>query len=197
LLRGNGAKGSDQRAVNGAAIKQENTNYFLDAGFVGGGQFGCGVFGGCKLFLGSIIRSRPGMWRMLWCGRRGMCKTKEGSLNVAGHGYVDSVPVICPGEGEPTVFGARPIDFEDVVLVEDADQVINICFVDILDAKVIHYEGELDGASLVLPEARCDRAGGIPVWRKEFCKSFVGNDASLGKAIHAFLNAHIHMSMSD
>lgn len=124
-------------------------NDFLDSGLVGGGQFSGGVFGWSELFLDTIVWSSPGMGRVLWwCSRSWMSEAKECSLDISGHRDVDYVVVIGSYECEPTVFGACPIDFEDVFLGKDADQVINIGLVGVLDAKVINHEGEFGGMSL-------------------------------------------------
>jgi hypothetical protein len=55
-----------------------------------------------------------------------MGKTLQRSIDVSRHGDVDGVVVVIPGEGEATIFGAVPGDFENVILGMDIDQVVNV-----------------------------------------------------------------------
>jgi hypothetical protein len=103
-----------------------------------------------------------------------------------------------PRECEATIFEAIPVDFENkLFLGKDVNQVLDIGFVGILDAKVVDHKGEFDDMGRVLPETGGDGTGSIALCLQELGKLFVGNDADPGKAVHAFLNVDVHMSILD
>jgi hypothetical protein len=113
------------------------------------------------------------------------------------HRDVDSVVVVIPGEGEATICSAVPVDFENVVLGKDINQMVNVGFVGVFATVVINNKGEFDVTHLVLPEAWGGWVGSAALGLQELGKLLVCTDASLGKAIHAFLNAYVLMSILD
>ncbi len=67
-------------------------------------------------------------------------------------------------------------------------------FPDILNTKVVDCKNELDGVACVCPEAGSVWLFVISVAGKAFFEEFIGKDASLREAIHAFPNFHVDVT---
>jgi hypothetical protein len=87
---------------------------------------------------------------------------------------VNFAVAIVPVEVNAHISGASPVCSHLVMFFEDTFEVIHIFFVHVLDAKVIHDEGELNGSSLVFPKPWYKLPLGIPVLVEEFFEEFVG-----------------------
>ncbi len=51
---------------------------------------------------------------------------------------------------------ALPAGVDLVILLEDAREMVDVAFVDVLHAKIVNDKGEADGAPIVPPASWCD-----------------------------------------
>ena len=71
---------------------------------------------------------------------------------------MDLVPGVVPIHVHSNVACSGPIDGADIVFVENLGKMVGVFLANICYAKVVDAEGEGDGATIVLPEARPGRA---------------------------------------
>ncbi len=64
---------------------------------------------------------------------------------------------------------------------------VDVIFVDVLQAKFVNNKGETDGAPVMTPVSWCDSALAVSCFVKAFGE-FLRNDASLWEAIHSMLH---------
>ena len=193
LLGSNGAKGREHGVVDCSGIVEEHTNNFADTP-------DGGVIKGWRFVLGGELHFGPVLGRLKLVGAVGrsgisVSKAGKGPSNVARHGEFDSAGIVVPVKVETTEFGAGPVDGDLVVFGENRDQVVGILFANILDPKVIDYEGKHDGPGGVSEEAR-GVAGFDKTSRKELADElFVGKVGGLGKAVHSTVNADVNKTI--
>jgi len=77
---------------------------------------------------------------------------------------------------------------------KEVGDVFGIC---VLDSEVVDNKTEFDGACCVFPEAGSDGAFRVSVWFQYFYQLVVGDFASLGQAVHAFLYFDVHVVVVD
>ncbi len=87
---------------------------------------------------------------------------------------------------------AFPVGVDLVILLEDACEMANAAFVDVLHTKIINSEGETDGAPIVLPVSWCDSALALSCFVKAFGEEVLHNDASLWETGHSTLQFEFH-----
>jgi hypothetical protein len=78
-----------------------------------------------------------------------MSETCEGLFNVAGHADVDCSGVVIPLKSEAGVMLSVPVAGDGVEGFEGSEEMFGMLASDILDAKIVHAEGEADRASVV------------------------------------------------
>ena len=88
-----------------------------------------------------------------------------------------------------------PIDAGGVQKLERVQEVLGIGFVDILDPKVVHNEGESEGAGAMGPNARRDGYRGIAVRPEELDETIIGEAPGLGQAVYALSNLDVDMTV--
>jgi hypothetical protein len=113
--------------------------------------------------------------------------------NVAGHWEINVVLFIVPVECEADVMVASPILGTFVFLVNDGNEVVNVLFASVSDAKIVNDQGEHEAALEMYPRAGGHRAWYIAKQGKEFAESVVGKLAGLWEGIRAFA----HLSILD
>ena len=80
-------------------------------------------------------------------------------VDLTGHGEVNFVGLVIPINGdEAKVACAIPVHVAFIVLVEYCKEMFSVCFVGVLDAKIINNEREADGLPFVLPVSWCGGA---------------------------------------
>ena len=72
--------------------------------------------------------------------------------------------------------------------MEAVDEMFGVFAAHVFDAEVINNQRESDGASAVAEETGCAGCGKVAVGGEMFGEAVVGENAGLGKAIHAFLD---------
>ena len=86
----------------------------------------------------------------------------------------------------PPVFG------DGVQLLESVQKMKGMLFSNVFNAEVIDHKGEVDRASFVGPQRRCQLLRMIPKFGKVLGESVVGNPSGLFEAGHAFSYLHIY-----
>jgi len=99
--------------------------------------------------------------------------------------------LIVPCDGKTTVAGGCPIFADLVVLLESGHEVDGILLVGVLDGKVVNYQGKCNWVGVVAPKAGSDGSWHVTVWFEELLELPVGQEASLGEAIHLVLDLNI------
>ena len=61
-------------------------------------------------------------------------------MEIFGHGDVTGVYGVVPVDGESSEEGTSPVDGDGVEFLEGLDEVVNVLFSDVLDAKVVYDE---------------------------------------------------------
>jgi hypothetical protein len=97
-------------------------------------------------------------------------------------------------ECEANVKVASPILGIFVFLVDDGNEVVDVLFVSISDAKIVNDQGEHEVAVEMFPQAGVHRAWCIAERGKEFAEPVVGKLPGLWEAIHAF--AHLGVDVA-
>jgi hypothetical protein len=101
---------------------------------------------------------------------------------------------IVPVECEATLTVASPILGTFVFLVDDGNEVVDVLFVSVSDAKIVNDQGEHEVAVEMFPQAGGHRAWYIAKWGKEFVEPVVGKLSGLWEVIHA--SAHLSVDVS-
>jgi hypothetical protein len=104
------------------------------------------------------------------------------------------VSFIVPVECEADVTVASPILGTFVFLVDDGNEVVDVLFVSVSDARIVNNQGENEVAVEMFSQAGGHRAWYIAKRGKEFAESVVGKLAGLWEAIHAF--AHLSVDVA-
>jgi hypothetical protein len=144
--------------------------------------------------LGTVVP----MWRVLgtfgwWVLIFGKC-----GRDVSGHGHVACSSNVVPLKRDATVEAGIPID-SDVFVVgsKEIDEMIGVVATGVLYPEIVHDEGEHGLSSLVLPQSGSVAALEVSMGLETLFKELVGQDASLGKAIHAFGNLDVDVVVVD
>jgi hypothetical protein len=87
-----------------------------------------------------------------------MSELDEYLFNVAGHGEVDFTFLVVPIECDAKILSCFPVFFNFVVLLKCLDEVVDISFVNVFNAKILHDLCEADGLPVVFPVPWCDFA---------------------------------------
>ena len=87
-----------------------------------------------------------------------MSKSGKCSFNVAGHGEVDFTFLVVPIKCDAEIPSSFPIFFNFVVLLKCLDEVVDISFVDVFNAEIVHDQCEADGLPVVFRVPWCDFA---------------------------------------
>ncbi len=87
-----------------------------------------------------------------------MAESDKGILNVAWHGKMYLAFVVVPVKCKSKVSCAFPVSVDLAILLEDACEMVNIVFVDVLHAKIVNDKGETDWEPIELTVSWCDSA---------------------------------------
>ncbi len=87
-----------------------------------------------------------------------MSESGECSFNVAGHGEVDFMFLVVPIECDAEIPSSFPVFIIFVVLLKCLDEVVDISFVNVFNAEIVHNQCEVDGLPVVFPVPWCDFA---------------------------------------
>ncbi len=82
-------------------------------------------------------------------------------MNFAGH--------IILIERKTKVACAVPVCIALVVILENCKEMLGVCFVDVLDTKIVDNKCEADGSPLVPPKTWCDCAFCVACLKLPFC----------------------------
>ncbi len=112
MVSGEGAQCSEQRAVNGAGIVEQDPNDFLYPLLVSDiqGRGSVGWLG--VLDFGTVHGLLPCKWAVFWDRGHRMLESHQNAVNVSGHGGVNSAVGVVPCEGETTVAGSILVNFD-------------------------------------------------------------------------------------
>ncbi len=132
-----------------------------------------------------------GMLRDVWIGVHELLQCVR---DVPSHGEIHVVLVVVPVEREADVTVASPILGTFVFLVDDGNEVVDVLFVSVSDAKIVNNQGEHEVAVEMFPQAGGHRVWYIAKRGKEFVEPVVGKLAGLWEAIHAF--AHLSVDVA-
>lgn len=103
------AKCNKHGTVNGTGIEEEHANNFLETCDAEWVKRGGSISRGSKLSVAAIDRFNPGRGSMLGSRRCDNVEAFESFGNVTGHGEIDGVIVIIPGEGDAAVEFTTPV----------------------------------------------------------------------------------------
>ncbi len=132
-------------------IIQQDSNDLLNAASPCGVKHSSGIGVWDKLDAGTIVWLLPGMWGMFWVHRVRVVEALQCTVDVAGHGQVDSVLVIVPGKGKATVSHGMPILGDLVLFLESSEEVHGIIAVGVAYGKVIHDQGKAHIPGVMVP----------------------------------------------
>ena len=90
--------------------------------------------------------------------------------DISGHGDVKITIVAVPVECDPTVEIDCVIYFDIVMAFDCCDEMIEMLFSDVFNSKIVHDEGELDGAGDMLEESWHVREFKVAVSGESFFK---------------------------
>lgn len=116
-------------------------------------------------------------------------------FDVLGHGNVNVFGCVVPFDGECTVQRACPVSGDSVEFCKCVEEVIDVLFANIPDAKVINNKGEYDVAHAVVPKTWIAWCGVVVMTGYMFGQPSVGNDFSLLEAVHAFADFDVDPSI--
>jgi hypothetical protein len=102
---------------------------------------------------------------------------------------------IVPVECEADVTVASLILGTFVFLVDDGNEVVDVLFVSVSDAKIVNDQGEHEIAVEMFPQVGGHRAWYIAERGKEFAESVVGKLAGLWEAIHTFVHLSVGVAI--
>ncbi len=66
---------------------------------------------------------------------------------------MDFVALVIPIDGEAETVCTLPVRVTFVILLEYCKEMFGICFVDVLDAKIVNSKGKTDRSPFVSPES--------------------------------------------
>ena len=115
--------------------------------------------------------------------------------DVPRHRNVDKTLFIIPGEVETEVRGPRPVGGVGVTSGQGGEQVINVGFVKILNAKIVDGKGEGEGLGGVAPETGGVRDGSVTKRCQVSAQLIVGKDGGFFQAIHSFSDLDVGITL--
>jgi hypothetical protein len=80
------------------------------------------------------------------------------ALNIAGHGKVNLTFLVVPIKCDAEILSSFPVFFNFVVLLRCLDEVVDVSFANVFNAKIVHNQFEADGSPVVFPVSWCDLA---------------------------------------
>ena len=83
-----------------------------------------------------------------------MMETFESIQNLGKHGEVDLMLCIFPIKVKAKVTFAAPVTRYFVVILEDRNEMVGVCFSDVFYAEIVDTDGESNRGRLVCPETR-------------------------------------------
>jgi hypothetical protein len=118
-------------------------------------ELGGRIFFGGELLSRAIDDGTMFVWRVLGFGWHRMAMLAQDTLNVSFHqdatGALTMFLGVVPFQVHSSKFGAIPVGGHLVVFAKDCQEVLGMLLANILNAKVINDEDELDGAPLMAP----------------------------------------------
>ena len=196
LMTGDVIESREHGVINGSCIVEEGSNNLLDTQNIICAEDGKLYFIVCILNSSSVGRRRPGEGRVLTPAIPKMLEFVEGLADIAWHGEVNDAILVVPFQCDANIFGARPVLIDCVPVFEGINEEDGIFFLGVFDTKVINNKTEPNVPSLVLPEAWGETSWGKIVLGQMVFEEFIGKFSSLGKAVHAFLDLDIDVSIS-
>ncbi len=97
-----------------------------------------------------------------------MSESGECLFNVAGHGEVDFTFLVVPIKCDAEIPSSFPVFFNFVVLLKCLDEVVDVSFVNLFNAKIAHNQCEADGLPVVFPVPWCDFALVVSCLKQSF-----------------------------
>jgi hypothetical protein len=99
----------------------------------------------------AISRDNSVVWGILWTIGHGMLIFMKGILDIARYRKVHMFVFIIPFQSNAMVEATSPIFSNGVVRFQSINDMLGMFFSHILDTKIIHNKGELDGARGMAP----------------------------------------------
>ena len=197
LLGGKRADGGEEGRIDGSGVEEEGSEDFLHAFGVFGVKGGRGVGSRGVLRFGSVVGLLPGVRSVLGPCRGWMLEALEGAFDVPWHGNVTGTVDVVPLDCEAAILASFPVFGDFVELVEGEQQVVHVGFVGVFNTEVVDHKGEGKGAGGVFPQAGSERNRCVPMRCQVLDEAVVGDAAGLGKAVHAFPNFDVDVSIVD
>ena len=94
--------------------------------------------------------------------------------------------MVVPIEGKAKIAGAGPIGSDSIEVAKGREEVFGVSAAHSFDAEIVDDQREQDGASAVAPKAVGVATGIVAVLSKMADKAFIGDQAGLWQAVHAF-----------
>ena len=80
-----------------------------------------------------------------------MSESCECTFHITWHGQMDFSFLVVPIKCDAKIPSSFPVFFNFVVLLKCLDEVVDISFVDVFSAKIVHDQCEADGLPVVFP----------------------------------------------
>jgi len=87
-----------------------------------------------------------------------MSKSGECTFNIAWHGQMDFTFLVVPIKCDAEVPSSIPVFLNFEVLLKCLDKMVDVSFVNVFNAEVVHNQCEADGLPVVFPISWCDLA---------------------------------------
>eukprot|EP00978_Attheya_sp_CCMP212_P013152 scaffold32950_cov66-Attheya_sp.AAC.1 len=121
----------------------------------------------------------------------------QGAGYIAWQGHVTGAVFIIPVNGEPTIIGALPIGCHRILLAKTCQKMIGMFFSHIFDGKIIDNKAKCDRTGDVFEKSGSSGSFDVTMGGKMLDQSLVGQNASLGKAIHTSVNLDHDVAIVD
>jgi hypothetical protein len=135
------------------------------------------------------------VWLVLWLGWYLVSKMCKCFVHATRHGERHFAFLVIPVECDAKVSISGPIFFNVVVLFQRVDQVLNVFFANVFNAKIINNKCEADWSLLMSPVPWCEFALFVSCFEKLLFKEFLCNDSHLWKSIHASTYLAVYISV--
>ena len=164
--------------------------------FIGGVESRCGVREQSELLgHGAVIRSLPGVGRMLWHSRWSVGETEQRVLDIARHGHVARAIDEIPMKGETAILRAGPIFADLVRLLEGVDWMVCVSTRSVSNAEVVDDGAEHDVAGDMPPQTMHQRTRFVAVRFEKHDELIIGNASSLRETVHATSNFDVDVAV--
>ena len=99
-----------------------------------------------------------------------MSESGECLFDIAGHGKVDFAFLVVPIKCDAEILSSFPVFFIFLVLLECLDEVVDVSFVNVFNAEIVHNHSqcEADGSRAMFPVSWCDLALVVPCLKQSF-----------------------------